>query len=110
MCSSDLYRDFDAGCTTNEDGDGDATTCTLMEMQALSDFGTGGVINNISVDPLFLDIEHNQHFSISSPVEVTAGGLNGEDDGGWGFTTDKDDVVRPGTGSPWSMGAYEPEQ
>jgi len=32
---------------------------------------------------------------------------NGEDDGGWGFTTDKDGVTRPGTGSNWSMGAYE---
>lgn len=27
---------------------------------------------------------------------------------GWGFTTDKDGVTRPGTGLNWSMGAYEP--
>ena len=112
-CAS-VYENLDGSCTGNADGDGNNDTCTLEEMETLLS-GSG----NISVDPLFADVDgpdndistmedNDWHFSTSSPATVTAGGINGEDDGGWGFTTDKDGVARPGTGLNWSIGAYEP--
>jgi hypothetical protein len=74
--------------------------------------------NNVSVDPQLADIDgadnnintmddNDWHLSASSPASVSAGGLNGIDQG-WLFTTDKDDVTRPASGNPWSIGAYEP--
>ena len=111
------YLDKDAACTTNEDGDNDATTCTLNEMASLADTALAG--GNVSVDPILVNLngsdndattanDNDWHFSGSSPLSVTAGGLNGIDDGGWGFTDDKDGITRPGSGSAWSIGAYEP--
>lgn len=112
-----LYKDADAKCVANGDSDADLTTCTLAEMELLTDFGTDGVSGNVSEPPLFNDIkgddnnvstlaDNNWYYSVSSPASVTAGGLNGGDLG-WGFTTGKAGYTRPGTGLPWSMGPYE---
>jgi hypothetical protein len=113
-----VYVDYEMGCTGNADGDNNAQTCTLAEMNALSDITVVGVSNNISVDPLLADIDgadnqlatlndNDWHFSAGSSASVTAGGLNGVDEG-WSFSTDTDNVVRPASGKPWSIGAYEP--
>ena len=111
-----IYLDRDIGCTGNADGDNNPLTCTLAEMNALLDIPEVG--GNISADPQFVDIDgadndmdtmedNDWHFSPSSPASVTAGGLNGVDQG-WSFIDDKDGVMRPAAGNTWSMGAYEP--
>jgi len=113
-----LYVDYDMGCTGNADGDNNPQTCTLAEMNALTDINVVGVSANISVDPLLADIDgadnqlgtladNNWHFSAASPASVTAGGLNGNDEG-WSYITDMDNVLRPASGMPWSIGAYQP--
>lgn len=117
-----VYLDDDAGCTGNADGDNNNTTCTLEEMQALTDYSQGASSNNVRLDPEFVNFggsdnnvstlgNNDWHFNDTlAPIEVTEGGLNGLDDAGagWGFTEDKDNNARPASGSPWSMGAYEP--
>ncbi|MDY6934299.1 MAG: Ig-like domain-containing protein [Spirochaetota bacterium] len=63
--------------------------------------GTLGSWSNVSVDPEFADRAGGDlHLTASSPVSVTAGGLDlsGE------FVTDKDGNNRT---APWSIGAYE---
>lgn len=73
---------------------------------------------NVSIDPLLVDIDgpdnnintmadNDWHLSASTPMSVKTGGLNGIDQS-WMFTTDKDGVTRPASGTPWSIGAYEP--
>jgi hypothetical protein len=113
------YLDAAGGCTGNADGDNNAFTCALSEVNALTDIpeGVGG---NISVDPLFADIDgvdnnintmadNDWHFSATSPASVTRGGLNGRDQAPvWTFTTDREGRARPSSGLPWSIGAYEP--
>jgi len=113
------YRDSEGGCPGNADGDSNIYTCAVSEVNALSDI-PGGLGGNVSVDPLFADIDgldnnintmddNDWHFSASSPASVKAGGLNGRDQSpAWAFTTDKDGVSRPASGSPWSIGEYEP--
>lgn len=101
-CGTSVYGDFDAACTGNADGDADDTTCTLTEMQALLDFGAGGVSGNIETDPVFVDVDgvdndidttedNDWHLSGTSPVSITTGGLNGIDEG-FGFSDDKDGI------------------
>lgn len=96
-----------------EGGCGGASCTTITQVNTLA-----VASNNISIDPLFTSLtgpdtlistmgDNNWHFSASSPTSVTAGGLNGIDQG-WSFTTDKDGVSRPASGKPWSIGAYEP--
>lgn len=76
---------------------------TIEEVNALP-----GVSNNIAIAPVFVDLAGgNYHFSASSPTAVTAGGLNGVDEG-WGFSDDKDGIIRPAAGSAWAIGAYQP--
>jgi len=111
-----LYVDNQLGCS------GSSICTTVAQVNALGDIPRVGA--NISVDPLFVDItgpdndintmgDNDWHFtpptltSPGSPTSVTAGGLNGIDEI-WSFLTDKDDVVRPASGNPWSIGAYEP--
>jgi len=101
-----LYSDYEGGCG--------GTSCTTIEqVNALA-----VASNNVSAHPQFADIygpdgmigtldDNDWHFSAISPAIVTAGGLNGIDES-WSFTTDKDGVLRPASGTPWSMGAYEP--
>lgn len=113
-----VYYDYDAGCAANGDGDGDPRTCTLAEMAALTDI-FGGVSGNISANPVFADVDgpdnvlstmddNDWHFSSGSPISVRAGGLNGQDQIPlWSFNTDKDGVIRPASGNPWSIGAYQ---
>jgi len=109
-----LYSDYEGGC-----GGTDCSTIPQVN-------GLGGASNNVSVDPLFVNaggsdmnaatVEGNDwHFTPStrtttgSPASVTAGGLNGIDEiPSWSFVTDKDGVMRPASGNPWSIGAYEP--
>lgn len=111
-----LYFDQEGGCTGNGDGDGDARTCSIDEINALADI-SGGVNNNIALDPLLIDIDgadddintladNNWHLSLFTPTGILQGGLNGSDQG-WAFTQDKDGMARPVSGNPWSIGAYE---
>jgi len=111
-----LYLDRESGCTTDHDGDGDDRTCTIDEINALTDIA-GGVSGNVSVDPQFIDIDgvdndistmtdNNWHLSIFTPASILQGGLNGIDEG-WSLTDDKDGVIRPASGNAWSTGAYE---
>jgi hypothetical protein len=115
------YRDVENGCPGNADGDNNPGTCTLAEMNALTDI-LSGVSGNISLDmtALFVDLDgadsnldtmgdNDWHLGAGTPASVTAGGLNGRDQNpAWTFTTDKDGVTRPGSGMPWAIGAYEP--
>lgn len=109
-----LYYDYEGACIGN--GNTDPRDCTLSEMNALTDIPDYG--GNISTDPLFADIDgadnnidtmadNDWHFSATTPASVTTGGENGIDQG-WSFTDDKDGVIRPASGNPWSIGAYEP--
>ena len=106
-----MYWDDDLGCM------GNAFCTTLDELNAMADIA-GGLSGNVIADPLLADIDgpdddlytmddNDWHFSMTSPVEVTGGGLNGIDEG-WSFTTDMDDIARPASGTPWAIGAYEP--
>lgn len=112
-----VFVDDPASCPGNADGDNNAYTCSLTEMNALTGI-PGGVGGNVSIDPLFADIDgadnsfntmadNDWRFSPGSPATVTAGGLNGID-AGWTFITDKDGSARPASGNAWSIGAYEP--
>ncbi|MDH5716477.1 MAG: hypothetical protein OEZ22_02440 [Spirochaetia bacterium] len=100
-----VYRDWDAGCTTNEDGDSLNSTCTLNEMEALTDITVSG---NISEDPIFVDhFGGDWRLNSTSPVAVTEGGLDGLAVS-WLFTSDAAGTVRTGDGTTgWSMGAHE---
>ena len=107
-----LYFDSDAGCAG-------VSNCTSVDqINALMDI-PGGVTNNTAIDPQLADIDgvdndistmedNNWHLSASTPASITTGGLNGVDEG-WSFTDDKDGVTRPASGSPWAIGAYEPD-
>jgi hypothetical protein len=79
-----------------------------------------GASGNISVDPLFEDIDgtdddittmddNDWHLTVSSPASVATGGIDGGPLGeDWGFTTDMDGVIRTGDNTTgWTMGAYE---
>ena len=60
---------------------------------------------NVEELPGFVSI-NDLHLTVSSPVEVTEGGIDGSVI--WNFTLDKDGITRTGDGSSgWSMGAYE---
>ena len=94
-CPTALYYD-----------EGTTAITSIATVNALGDTTASG---NVSADPLFEDQAGGDwHFTVSTLATVDEGGLNGIDDGGWGFTDDKDGDPRPGTGSAWSMGAYEP--
>ena len=114
-----LYLDNESGCS------GSPSCTSIADVNGFADV-SGGVNGNISEDAVFADIdgvdddistvytisdnffvpENDWHFSAASPATVSAGGLNGIDEG-WGFTTDIDGVTRPASGNPWSMGAFE---
>jgi len=114
-----VFVDNDGGCISNLDGDNDNTTCDLAELESLGTI-PNGASGNVEDDPVFADIDgvdndistmddNDWHFSAGSPVSVTTGGLNGVDQTPvWTFNTDMDGVTRPASGSPWSMGAFEP--
>ena len=114
-----LYFDNESGCSGSQ-------SCTSIDdVNGFLDVSNGASANIVN-DALFADIdgidddiytfftirndffalENDWHFSASSPVSVRTGGLNGVDQG-WSFTTDKDGVIRPVTGSPWTIGAYD---
>lgn len=96
---STVYYDSDARCTGNADGDNDAHTCTLAEMNQLTDMQVDG--SNISVDLGFgTQADADWHLSAASPASVKFGGL----DLSINFSTDKDGAQRT---TPWSIGAYE---
>ncbi|MFV2055143.1 MAG: Ig-like domain-containing protein [Thiohalomonadales bacterium] len=111
-CGTAIYFDADAGC-----GGANTRTCTLSQMQALEDIAEG-VSGNVSTDPLFIDkdghdndittLEDNDwRFSGVSPSIVSAGGLNGFDNPVWGYVNDNDGALRPASGNPWGMGAFD---
>jgi Fibronectin type III domain/Protein of unknown function (DUF1565) len=94
-----IYNNNLFGCSTAYQNAGTYYTAQEIEL------ATGGT-GNVSVDPLFLSAE-NWHLSVSTPPQITQGGLNGRDEG-WNYFLDKDGVTRPSSGNPWAMGAYEP--
>jgi hypothetical protein len=114
------YFDVDAGCTGNADGDANDQTCAIAEINILADVPLGSKGGNIDLNPNFVNLnggdgninttaDNNWYFSGSSPAGITAGGLNGRDEiPAWNFVTDKDNLVRPASATPWSMGAFEP--
>jgi hypothetical protein len=117
-CATALYMDYvdGTGCATN-----DVCNTSVADVNVAGNTTQGAAesaAGNVNVDPLFADIDgadndintmddNDWHLSAGSPASVTAGGLNGIDQG-WSFTTDKDGVTRPASGNPWSIGAYEP--
>lgn len=84
--------------------DDGANETTITEAETRLDLGGTIVSGNIAVDPaLTADLD----LTGSSPVSVTAGGLDGSASG-WGFTTDFYGDTRTGDGSTgWSIGADE---
>ena len=94
-----FYYDNDAQCTGNADGDNEAHTCTLAEMNHLPDMQVDE--SNINVD-LGFDTQANAdwHLKPTSPSSVKFGGF----DLSINFSTDKDGTQRT---VPWSIGAYE---
>ena len=112
-CATALYLDY--GTSTNC-ATGATCITSITNVNILNDTTTSG---NISTDSILEDIDgadddistmqdNDWHFSDLSPGVLTFGGLNGVDDGGWGFTDDMDSTTRPTSGNPWSIGAYEP--
>lgn len=97
------------------------------DITSLNDLGY--VSGNISIDPLFADIDgtdddittiedNDWHLIASSPVNIRQGGLDGSAEG-WGYDTDMEEAPRTNlsqgpNGNPtntgaagWSMGAFE---
>lgn len=94
-----FYWDYDEQCTGNADGDNDAHTCTLAEMNQLTDMQVDG--SNINVDLGFdTNTDADWHLNALSPASVKFGGRDLSID----FSTDKDGTLRT---VPWSIGAYE---
>jgi hypothetical protein len=94
-----FYYDSDAQCTGNADGDNDASTCTLAEMNQLTDMQVDG--SNINVSLGFeTQADADWDLNAASPASVKFGGLDLSID----FSMDKDGTQRT---VPWSIGAYE---
>ena len=94
-----FYYDGDAQCTSNADGDNDAHTCTLAEMNQLTDMQVDE--SNINVDLGFgTQTDADWHLNAASPASVKFGGIDLSVD----FSMDKDGTLRT---VPWSIGAYE---
>lgn len=109
-CGVALYFDSvdGTGCAGN-----DICLTTAVDVNALA-LAAG----NISEDPALVDIDgtdndmttatdNDWHLSGGTTTNVRTGGLNGIDEGGWGYEDDRDDVPRPASGSGWAIGAYE---
>jgi hypothetical protein len=105
-----FYTDFENGCTGNGDGDNDDSTCTLVEMELLTDVSVSAASQNISQDPQLVDLagpdslistieDNDWHLQITSPTAVTTGALTQQS-----YLYDLDNITRTGT---WSIGAYE---
>jgi hypothetical protein len=102
-----LYRDYVDGVSWN-----DWTIIGDMELNLALD-GTVATGNDLT-DPVFAGAG-DFHLGATSPAVVTAGGLNGVDEGWIGFPVDASsnpvDIEgnpRPGAGGGgWSMGAYQ---
>ncbi|MEO0813523.1 MAG: hypothetical protein AAFY60_11725, partial [Myxococcota bacterium] len=87
---------------------------TLGEFNAVS-----GVANNVSVPPVFSSFDPTLFLSIAEYRTMNyrlapagnAGlsvGLNGNDEADWSFNVDRDGRLRPASGTPWTLGPYEP--
>jgi hypothetical protein len=116
-CPTTTYWASVGVCPGNADGDNNSLTCTLAEMQSgLGAASSGNVAIDLTTSFLNVDGFDNNMLTMDdndwrlqsfTSNSVKAGGLNGGDLG-WGFNLDLDGSVRPGTGAPWSIGAYEP--
>ncbi len=119
-CPKSVYWGQAGICPGNADGDNNGATCTVAELEAyVGANGSGNTVADMSL--YFVDIDgpdnnilttndNNWRLQSFTPASVRNGGLNGIDDGGpgWGFTNDLAGKVRPASGAPWSIGAYEP--
>ena len=66
------------------------------------------LINFIGGDTILSTMSDNDwRLSVTTPVSVSADGLNGIA-AGFDFTKDLDGLTRPASLTPWSIGAYEP--
>lgn len=111
-CAGALYRNsFDA--YQGVDNNGNLTTNVNGSGTALDPAGS----KNLAVDPFLVDLDgadnnpgtmadNDWHLSADTPAVVISGGLNGNDVG-WVDTTDHDDIVRPPSDNPWTIGAYQ---
>jgi hypothetical protein len=96
------YYDADAGCIKDSDGDGIFSSCSVDDLNLLTDITAA---NNLADDPVFkdpknLDYHFTQTGTQTSPLSVIEGALD--------LTAfcpcDKDEATRT---VPWSIGAYE---
>lgn len=96
------YYDADAGCINDSDGDGILSSCSVDDLNLLTDMTAA---NNLADDPVFkdpknLDYHFTQTGTLTSPLSVIEGALD--------LTAfcpcDKDEATRT---VPWSIGAYE---
>jgi hypothetical protein len=100
IMNNDIY-DL-GGAITGLYYDGATDYLTAVDLNTSLAYADG----NLSEDAM-LDTVNDYVFTVSSPVSVTEGGIDGSALG-WIFDTDKDGTVRTGNGTTgWSMGAYE---
>ncbi len=113
LCTT-AYREFDAGC-------GGTTSCTLAQLEALTDI-PGGASGNITVDPMFVDVDgadddpttmsdNDWRLTGMSPLNLRGGGRAltgfGDDADGIARTTDMPAGMTNADAAGWSIGAYE---
>ena len=96
------YDDADAGCTQDSDGDGIFSSCTVDDLNLLTDITAA---KNLSDDPLFIDPKNRDyHFTQTGPQTSPLSVIEGALDLTAFCPCDKDENTRT---VPWSIGAYE---
>jgi hypothetical protein len=96
-----IYQDHDGQATGDGDGDANATTAGITDLENMPSSGWGTPpAGNISVDPL---VDADGYLTASSPTSVTEGG-DGTIIGAYSFTDDIDGTTRA---TPFSIGAHE---
>lgn len=114
-CSTALYMNYVAGGAGNCGGgqinhDCLTTDVDINDPAKTTGGAAGSAGGNISLAPALADVAGGDyHLTVSTPPEVSSGGLNGLDETlAWLFSTDMDGVTRPASGTLWSIGAFEP--
>ena len=94
-----VYVDYDGLVPTNGDGDGNAHTAGISDLQNMTDLGSTAT-RNIGNDPV---LDGSGDLTAASPTFVTQGGYS--------FLNQhypySDDVTGAPRTDPWSLGAYE---
>ena len=92
------YWDRQSGCTGNADGDNNPQTCTVAEMEALTDMTASGNVANAP------GLDSTAHLTNASPCAVTQSTAVAGDVSVYGYANDAAGTART---IPWSMGAFE---